>query len=775
MHQGIGVAKRRSLLGHVLRGWLAGCLAALGTVALAAPGAAGAASCPNESLRANSPQLADCRAYELVSPVDMNGNGLEQAFAVSPDGNAVGYGTINVFGDEAPSSVTGKWAARRGSEDWSSATLNVPTLGRVPSAYDEPVALAYSADLSTELLGTRYPVDPLDQAPYKNFSESGDADIYQVWPGGRSEWLSHGPQLPDTEYIDSGLAGASADLSRVFFQSREPLTPETEGSSEPNLYERHGTELSAVNVDEDGVLLPGGAAAGRGWSSAAAFYSGGDYSQGRGAQGHPFDPSAVSRDGSRVFFTAPLESPTASRQLYVRIDGATTEQISRCEFGACAGEGALDGAIFLFASPEGSTVTFYSSDRLIEAAPEGGGVYRYAVDSKTLNFLTPVDTSENVTEGLRSGGVLAESEDGSYLYLCQGGDELAVYHDGQVRPIAPIFCDAAASQETATEPTAARSGTEEQGVKGITQGEPGVTANTGYVFATTAGPTEIGDGYANEGHSEVYYYDAATAALSCLSCRPDGAPAQADSFLNHSSPRADQPFVAILSPVGVGAAVRNLSATGGRAFFVSTEALVPGDVNDSQDVYEWEMPGTGSCTTASAGYAAASGGCLSLVSSGESPEGAVFQGASEDGEDAFFATYAGLVPADTGTELQLYDARVDGGLAAQHATPPSPCPDASGCRGGSSTTPSATPTMTARFSGPGNSPVTAACVSLPPREKALRTKAKAARQQSSRAGHNHQKGRAKRMRSKSWRLEARAGRLARQAKQCAKANGGAAK
>jgi hypothetical protein len=391
------------------------CLCILGLAAFLGAGTASAeTACPNEGLRGGpSGQLPDCRAYEMVSPVDLNGNGIEQAFAVRDDGERLIYGTINAFGDEAKSSITGKWIATRGVGGWTSTSLNPPTLGRIPSPYDEPVVIGAADDFSSALIGTPYPFDLRDQAPFGGFSTPGDGDVYRVSPGPSAEWISHGPTLPDTTTIDRSLGGASADLSRVFFQTKEPLTAETAESTESNLYERHGGDLVSVNVDDSGALIPGGAAVGR---AQARFltYSGGALNR----QGHADDPTAVSADGRIVYFTAPLAPTSARRQLYARVGGTTTIHVSRCQFGACAGEGAPSGAAFLLASRDGGTMLFFSQDRLIESAPEGGGIYSFDLGTESLSFLTAL-----------KGTLVAATPDLSTLYLCETR-VLNVFHEG---------------------------------------------------------------------------------------------------------------------------------------------------------------------------------------------------------------------------------------------------------------------------------------------------------------------------------------------------------
>src|SRR5581483_10003297 len=94
----------------------------------------------------------------------------------------------------------------------------------------------------------------------------------------------------------------------------------------------------------------------------------------------------------------------------------------------------------------------------------------------------------------------------------------------------------------------------------------------------------------------------------------------------------------------------------GRLFFNSGDALVPQDVNGTQDVYEWEPSGVGGCSAASATFNERSGGCVGLISSGTSAEESGFLDASEDGGDVFFLTFSKLQPQDYDNALDVYDA-----------------------------------------------------------------------------------------------------------------------
>ena len=104
---------------------------------------------------------------------------------------------------------------------------------------------------------------------------------------------------------------------------------------------------------------------------------------------------------------------------------------------------------------------------------------------------------------------------------------------------------------------------------------------------------------------------------------------------------------------------RPLSDDGNRLFFEAFDALAPQDTNGVGDVYEWEAQGSGSCQKA--------GGCISLISTGKSPEESKFVDASANGDDVFISTDSSLLPQDPGL-IDIYDAHANGGF------PPPPGP-----------------------------------------------------------------------------------------------------
>ena len=211
---------------------------------------------------------------------------------------------------------------------------------------------------------------------------------------------------------------------------------------------------------------------------------------------------------------------------------------------------------------------------------------------------------------------------------------------------------------------------------------------------------------------EVYLYDATgnggAGSLVCASCNPSGArPAGRATEQPNNDPANDvwsaatiPGWVTSLHPGNA------LSADGSRLFFESFEPLVGRDTNGLGDVYEWERvegseeEARKECLQRIGGerYLPDSGGCLSLISSGQASGDADLIDASADGRDVFFRTNADLLPQDTDFQ-DIYDAREGGGFPP----PPEPEPE---CEGDACQSPAAPPNdptpASSAFAGAGN-------------------------------------------------------------------------
>jgi hypothetical protein len=123
----LGNGMRRGRVGLV-------CLCVLGLAAFLGSSAPSAgAACPNEAFRSGpSANLPDCRAYEMVSPVDKGGQELNTSASsgapaptAAPDGNTVAWGMLGAFGETPSNPVNTTYLSQRGA-GWSSQSLNPP-------------------------------------------------------------------------------------------------------------------------------------------------------------------------------------------------------------------------------------------------------------------------------------------------------------------------------------------------------------------------------------------------------------------------------------------------------------------------------------------------------------------------------------------------------------------------------------------------------------------------------------------------------------------------
>jgi hypothetical protein len=169
-------------------------------------------------------------------------------------------------------------------------------------------------------------------------------------------------------------------------------------------------------------------------------------------------------------------------------------------------------------------------------------------------------------------------------------------------------------------------------------------------------------------HKEVYFYKYGSAGPVCVSCVGSG-PATADATIANQglsiSENAMQNYPDWQK--------QNLLPDDNTLFFESGDRLSEAALNLASDVYEYQN----------------STGDVTLISSGTGPSPSNFMGATANGSDVFFSTDQSLLPSDIDNNINIYDARINGGVPN---TPP-----ATGCPGGCPTVP---PTLT--FVGPGN-------------------------------------------------------------------------
>jgi hypothetical protein len=180
---------------------------------------------------------------------------------------------------------------------------------------------------------------------------------------------------------------------------------------------------------------------------------------------------------------------------------------------------------------------------------------------------------------------------------------------------------------------------------------------------------------------EAFRYAAASGAhgeLTCAACNPSGAP-PASEFAWAVIP---QPYT---GEPGQERPPSHALSDSGQVVFETIEKLVPGDENETWDVYEYSG-GEGPSAQ------------LHLISSGKSELPSYVVGVTPDGSNVFFVTAQSLLRADTKTDYDLYDARVGGGFAE----PLIPQCEGEGCHPAYPGVPGSSSPGSASFEGKGN-------------------------------------------------------------------------
>lgn len=676
-------------------GLLAWLCALLGGLSL---GSVPALACPNDGLRTGlSVSLPDCRAYEVVSPLDKNGHGVYESVPERVDGQAAvaGGAVAYVANGPFPGSASGTngpavYLAARGEGGWSTQSLFPPQAYSYGATVATPAFPAFSPDLSRAVLGDATDSPPLVSGEQETggVSKASNFFLHDNATGANSLMNFPAPGLAPNAYQPT-FDGASADFATVIFNAPAALTPQAPGGSGggvENLYEWSDGVVSFVSQ----IPPAGEPSCGPAGPACIPAPNGGRFG-GQNAIKEEQAPRGsfvrvISSDGSRVFFTA-----NGSGNLYVRENGNITVQVD-----ASHGAGPGGGGLWATAAGDGSRVFFYddaSAGLTSDTVPGSGtNLYSYGTNTGTLTDLTPGPEAGVV-------GVANEaSQDGSYLYFVangvltdvpnslgqaaspgdcalglQAGQTCNLYlsHDGAISFVHVVSGVAAEDVYTRFSLLAWHTASR-------------VTPDGRHLAFFAEGGT--GGGGLRPVFAELFEYSAGSGQVSHL-CACDGSEFRG---LSDSSLGLEQ-------ETNTFQYTRALSDDGARVFFEGYKALLPGDTNGQPDVYEFEQGGTGGCSVAS--------GCLYLVSSGTSARGSWFVDASASGNETFFTTNQQLVIADTDGAFDLYDARIEGGFP-----PPPKLPEClgDGCLNVPPAPIDATP-ASLTFSGAGNlTPVRAA-------------------------------------------------------------------
>jgi hypothetical protein len=644
------------------------------------PSALPSKACANDAFRVGfSLPLPDCRAYEMVSPIDKNGGDIKVLVNLrefftrldqsSVDGDRMTYSAVPAFADPQSAPYVSQYFAERTATGWTSQAMNPPresvALTTNPLRLDGQYKL-FSEDLAGGWLfqDAEPTLDACAPAGFINLYRRDSAS------GSYEALIPNAPTnvMPSSDYRLE-VQGVSADGSRAVFRANAKLTGNAAGGNEYQLYEHVGDEgcgqLRVLSMMPNGKPSTENASAGTG--SGPAEYHEGTVTR------------AVSSDASRVFFTLSA-TPAGTGPLHLRIN-ADQEQ-SPVSAGKCTDPSlgctlkvSASAARFWTAAVDGSKGIYSAGEELFE----------YDV----AKALAGEAASTLIAKG--SLGVVGASEDASRIYFLSseaiegegvaGKPNLYLYEPGQSAP--------ERYRLVATLSQGDLSGFQHFGFS-LGRPEPirnGVRLTPDgdhLAFVSTTSLTGYDNTDAADGRPalEVFLYDADSGDLACVSCNPSNAQPQGREFGPENS--VIRRVAAMMAPGETQTFTpRSLTEDGDKLFFESFEQLLPRDINHTGDVYEWQQAEDAkACEEAGAElYAAKSGGCLSLISSGQDEVDSEFADASADGSDVFIRTASSLVPQDPG-QVDVYDVREGGGLptpplpgsACETAQNPAPCP-----------------------------------------------------------------------------------------------------
>ncbi len=582
--------------------------------------------CVNQQAREGiSAHLPLCRAYELVTPPSTNGRiptmselGARSSSFDTPLATADGESLI--FGAEGGSIGADEgggfhdtYEAKRSPGGWHSSYTG---LSGVQAAESFPGGTSSDHGYSLWLVeGTKGTLATGGfAANYLRWSQGSVNPACSPEPEGRFEWVGCG-DLGNDPKAEGHWISEGGD--HIVFDSKGHLEEAAPSPGTVAVYDRSaGGNTSVVS------LLPGEIPP--------------DAGEDANYEGVSADGSTIAFRVNDVLYVRENKSETTEVVTGASMFGGLSEDGERIYYlrpqgGVPAGGLPPSGDIFAFdlataetqevgsggesilvhVSPDGSRAYFVSPQQLDGAQGSAGAENLYLWNGGTPRFVAQLDSAD--VDGEQAKGVAGNRVNGLGLWV-----------NSAVSP--------GKGQNFGLGSVPSRS----------------TVDGSVFVFQSRANLVDY-DG--NDG-TEIYRYDSATDAVLCISCNPTESAASSSAQLQTPLPAPFEPFPPLNSRVKIA----NLTTDGQTVFFQSGDRLVPRDVDGKVDVYEWRAQGKDGC--------AAEGGCLALISSGESAQDDYLYAMTPDGHDVFIETADILAPQDPDGAWSIYDARVGGGFAA---------------------------------------------------------------------------------------------------------------
>lgn len=624
-------------------------------------------TCPNEAVRVNhhTGYLGACRGLELVNEPDKgNQNVVFEAPRVAPsemtaDGNEMLWQVLG-GAPGGPSGAFSTFLAQRTGGGWRSRSVTPPAPEQFGGGALVYFLRGVTPDVRSFVFGVRGSTG-IDSPPPPTMVRirNGVQDVLKTYAGK--------PLSPAWE----GRLDLTDDGAHALF-----IDPQT-GQLEDIGAARVATAESPAIPGEVVSIMPNGSPNQCGLEA----FAGTNFADAAQPGYHWIGTD----DASRVYFlakpnlaeTGAKDCASESQRLYVRnreANGGAGETI----------EIDPGKATFLRATPDGRHAYFLTASKLDPADINGGqDVYRWGEEADESICLTCLPETEGADLGY--GGAtrppVLVSDDFSHVYFAsenqlvpghgrQGEPSLFALSGGEIHFVGAI--DAGVFSDDTRRPALSADGNVllfvEKGAAGLTA--DAVASECGLLFnASILGPC-----------TELYRYDDRDHSIECLSCDHDGT-------TTHT----------VGTPV-FGNFDFRLSGDGSTAGFATAEVLLPTDVNNDTDIYEWRK------------------GAVHLVTDGVS----VFQesfsaprvfGLDDDGSDLFFAVVppgGELTGFERDSVSNLYDARIDGGF--EPPPPPEEC-DGDSCQGPLQAAPPPVHSASAGFNGRGslNKPIRPPC------------------------------------------------------------------